>query len=43
MILYESISLIRYRERGHESAFMATIESHTLCDTFVSESLSYTQ
>jgi len=33
----------RYRERGHESAFMATIESHTLCDTFVSESLSYTQ
>ena len=31
------------RERGHESAFMATIEAHTLCDTFVSESLSYTQ
>ncbi len=26
-----------------KSAFMATIEAHTLCDTFVSESLSYTQ
>ena len=35
---------MRYiRERGRESAFMATIEPHTLCDTFVSESLSYTQ
>ena len=43
MILYEFISLIRYRERGHESAFMATVEPYTLRDTFVSESLSYTQ
>ena len=25
-----------FRERGHESAFMATVEVHTLRDTFVS-------
>lgn len=31
------------RERGHESAFMATVEPYTLRDTYVSESLSYTQ
>ena len=29
--------------RGHESAFMATVDPYTLRDTFVSESLSYTQ
>ncbi|MDU2556929.1 MAG: hypothetical protein E7C93_07760 [Veillonella sp.] len=32
-----------FRVRGHESAFMATVEPYTLRDTFVSESLSYTQ
>ncbi len=44
-----------FRDRGHESAFMATVElytlrdtfvtvePYTLRDTFVSESLSYTQ
>ena len=31
-----------FRVRGRESAFMATIEPHTLCDTFVSESLLHT-
>lgn len=32
-----------FRARGHESAFMATVEPYTLRDTYVSESLSYTQ
>ena len=31
-----------FRARGHESAFMATVEPYTLRDTYVSESLSYT-
>ena len=31
-----------FRVRGHESAFMATVEPYTLRDTFVSESLLHT-
>ena len=35
-ILLTFFSHNTFRERGHESAFMATVEAHTLHDTFVS-------